>query len=151
MYPYIEEEIRKGTLLLEWDKSKGEAPFPLLKEKYASERRKAKTMNFSIAYGKTPTGFAQEWGCSRQEAQKVINQWYKERKEVKSWQQETKDTAVQSGYTQTLIGRYRKTTKYFGDGFSRHYWHGLRAAINTPIQGGAADIVIAAMVRIAQE
>jgi DNA polymerase-1 len=40
-------------VLLEWDKSKGEAPVPLLKDKYAAERRKAKTMNFSIAYGKT--------------------------------------------------------------------------------------------------
>lgn len=53
MFPNIKDEIDKGKLLLEWDKSKGDAPAPLLKEKYAAERRKAKTMNFSIAYGKT--------------------------------------------------------------------------------------------------
>jgi len=41
---------------------------PLLKDKYAAERRKAKTMNFSIAYGKTRTGFAAEWGVSLKEA-----------------------------------------------------------------------------------
>jgi len=52
MYPEIKKEIESGKLLLEWDRSKGEAPFPLLKDKYSAERKKAKTMNFSIAYGK---------------------------------------------------------------------------------------------------
>ncbi len=54
--------------MLEWDKSKGTAPVPLLKEKYAAERKKAKTVNFSIAYGKTAKGFASDWGCSLEEA-----------------------------------------------------------------------------------
>ena len=53
MFPNIRQEVEKGELLLEWDKSNGVAPVPLLKDKYAAERRKAKTMNFSIAYGKT--------------------------------------------------------------------------------------------------
>jgi DNA polymerase-1 len=44
--------------LLEWDKEKGVPPFPLLKDKYANERKKAKTVNFSIAYGKTAKGFS---------------------------------------------------------------------------------------------
>lgn len=56
--------MEDGTLLLEWDKDKGEAPFPLLKEKYADLRKKAKTMNFSIAYGKTAHGFSKDWNCS---------------------------------------------------------------------------------------
>ena len=56
-------------MLLEWDKSKGEAPAPLLKEKYADLRKKAKTMNFSIAYGKTAFGFAKDWNCSKKEAE----------------------------------------------------------------------------------
>lgn len=56
MYPKIQEEVKKGNVLLEWDSSKGKAPVPLLKDVYASERRKAKTLNFSIAYGKTAIG-----------------------------------------------------------------------------------------------
>ena len=64
MYPEIAKEIEEGKLLLEWDKSKGAPPVPLVKDKYASERKKAKTMNFSIAYGKTSMGFAQDWGCT---------------------------------------------------------------------------------------
>lgn len=49
MYDYIKEDVEKGGCLLEWDFSKGEAPAPLLKHKYASERRKAKVLNFSLA------------------------------------------------------------------------------------------------------
>ena len=58
MYDYIKKDMEKGKVLLEWDKSKGAPPVPLIKEKYAAERRKAKTVNFSIAYGKTAKGFA---------------------------------------------------------------------------------------------
>jgi DNA polymerase-1 len=64
MYDYIRKDIEEKKVLLEWDKSKGAAPAPLLKEKYAAERRKAKTVNFSIAYGKTAQGFAEDWNCT---------------------------------------------------------------------------------------
>ena len=50
MYDYIKEDVERGTCLLEWDFKKGDPPAPLLKHKYGSERRKAKIMNFSLAY-----------------------------------------------------------------------------------------------------
>jgi DNA polymerase I len=99
MYPEIKQEIEEGKLLLEWDRSKGEAPAPLLKDKYASERKKAKTMNFSIAYGKTQQGFALDWGVSTADAKKVIDLWYQERQEVKTWQNEAKQKAMVYGFT----------------------------------------------------
>lgn len=83
MYPQIEEAIKKGEVLLEWDKSQGEAKIPLVKDCYANERKKAKTMNFSIAYGKTASGFARDWKCSLEEAQRTIDAWFNQRKEVK--------------------------------------------------------------------
>lgn len=61
MYPYIKEAVDRGEVLLEWDSSKGKPPKPLVKDQYASERRKAKTLNFSIAYGKTIHGLAKDW------------------------------------------------------------------------------------------
>lgn len=64
MYKYIRDEIDKGEVLLEWDYSKGAPTKPLVKDKYASDRKKAKGMNFSIAYGKSAHGFAKDWGCS---------------------------------------------------------------------------------------
>lgn len=64
MYDYIKKDLEAGKVLLEWDKSKGQAPVPLLKQKYAAQRKQAKTVNFSIAYGKTARGFANDWGCT---------------------------------------------------------------------------------------
>ena len=68
MYPDIQKELETGSVLLEWDYSKGEPPAPLLKEKFSNERKKAKIMNFSIAYGKTVHGFMKDWGVSLDEA-----------------------------------------------------------------------------------
>ena len=47
----------------------------MLKDEYASERRKAKTLNFSIAYGKTAHGLSQDWGVSIQEAEDMLQAW----------------------------------------------------------------------------
>ena len=67
---------------MEWDESKGKAPVPLLRVKYASERRKAKVLNFSLAYGKSAKAFAEEWNCSLDEAKNVIKAWFADRPEV---------------------------------------------------------------------
>ena len=148
MFDYIQKDVDEGKVLLEWDSSQGKAPVPLLKEKYAAERKKAKTMNFSIAYGKSAHGFSKDWGCSLEEAERTLEAWYKERQEVKQWQDKVKKIAVEKGWTITLAGRYRSLVKYFSEKSRQHLMAGLRAAINTPIQGGAADIMVGAMVKI---
>ena len=136
--------------MLEWDKSKGDAPLPLIKDKYADERKKAKTVNFSIAYGKTAKGFSEDWDCSIAEAKKVITAWFNDRPEVLAWQKKKQEIAKEKKYTQTLLGRYRRLEKFFSGSSSKgsFFGMGLRRAINTPVQGGAADIVIASMVKI---
>jgi len=88
MFPHVRDAVDRGEVLLEWDHSKGEAPAPLLKDKYGSERRKAKTLNFSIAYGKTPHGLSKDWGVTVGEAEKMLEAWYADRPEVKKWQEE---------------------------------------------------------------
>ena len=148
MYENIKQDIIEGNCLLEWDSSKGKPPVPLVKDKYANERKKAKMMNFSIAYGKSAHGFSKDWGCSLEEAQDVLDAWYKERPEVKKWQNDAKETAISKGWTRTLTGRYRNLTKHFKNRNKMEIMHGLRAAINTPIQGGAADIMVGAMKKI---
>ena len=65
MYDYIKSSVDSGTVMLEWDYSKGQPTVPLVKDTYGSERRKAKTLNFSIAYGKTVHGLAQDWGITK--------------------------------------------------------------------------------------
>ena len=141
MYPEIQKELDSGEVLLEWDFSKGEPTAPLLKEKFSLERKKAKQMNFSLAYGKTASGFARDWECSVEEAQDTVNLWYKDRHEVRAWQDKMKKIAGKKGWCQTLLGRYRNLI----------HANASLAAINTPIQGGAADVIIGAMVKLQQD
>lgn len=151
MYPYICEAIEERRVLLEWHPNPGEdkPPVPLLKDAFASERRKAKMLNFSIAYGKTPSGLARDWKVSVQEARKTVELWYKERQEVLSWQQERKRDAIQKKYVRTLLGRYRSFPST-NEASSSMKGHIERAAINTPVQGSAADVAMCAMIEISR-
>ena len=96
-------------------------------------------MNFSIAYGKTVHGFMKDWDCTMEEAQKTVDLWYNDRPEVRVWQKKMQQIAIEKGWTQTLLGRYRNLTKHFTPALLRQkgngnmVGHGLRAAINTPI------------------
>jgi len=157
MYPYIREAVESGKVLLEWDYSKGDPPCPLVKDVYASERRKAKTLNFSIAYGKTVHGLAQDWGISKEEATDTLEAWYADRPEVKNWQTKMKAHATRFGYVRTLMGRCRHlpeaTLRQNRDSemsgtMRAAIGRAMRAAINTPIQGSAADVVIMAMLKL---
>ena len=147
MYPHVKAAVDRQEVLLEWNKADGVAPAPMLKDTFGSERRKAKTLNFSIAYGKTKTGLAKDWGVGVDEAEETILAWYDARKEVKEWQDQVKVKARKTGYAETLLGRKRKLPGMTsGDVVVRG--HAERAAINTPIQGGAADVVTMAMINL---
>jgi DNA polymerase I len=147
MFAHVREAVDAGECLLEWDYAQGAPPKPLLKDMFASERRKAKTLNFSIAYGKTAHGLSKDWGVSKKEAQAMLEAWYQARPEVEKWQLETKEIASKRGITRTLMGRYRQLPGAMGYD-KKLMEHALRASINTPIQGGAADIAMMAMNKI---
>ncbi|KAF9624108.1 hypothetical protein IFM89_007806 [Coptis chinensis] len=116
---------------------------------FASERRKAKMLNFSIAYGKTPVGLALDWKVSVKEARETVELWYRDRKEVLSWQEERKQDANRYGCVKTLLGRTRSFPSM--NGASNAYrGHIERAAINTPVQGSAADVAMCAMLEISR-
>lgn len=150
MYPHICEAIRKEQVLLEWHPQPGEEkpPVPLLKDAYASERRKAKMLNFSIAYGKTPIGLSRDWKVSVEEAQQTVDLWYKERQEVLKWQEARKEEARTKGQVFTLLGRTRRFPNGRMSRAQRR--HIERAAINTPVQGSAADVAMCAMLEISK-
>ncbi len=148
MFKYIQDAVEDGEVLLEWDYANGDPPKPMLKDQYASERRKAKTLNFSIAYGKTAHGLSQDWGVSTKEAEEMLRAWYDSRPEVERWQKETKKTAQEYGMTRTLMGRYCHLPHARKKNSMKSIGHALRASINTPIQGGAADVAMMAMLKI---
>ncbi|KYQ92753.1 putative protein serine/threonine kinase [Tieghemostelium lacteum] len=146
MYPHVKAAVDKGEVLLEYD-GDGEPPKPLLKNVFASERRKAKTLNFSIAYGKTAMGLSKDWGVSLKEAKETLNRWFEDRPEVLMWQKNTIETAHRHKWTRTLMGRYRPLPD-IENNLKGMKNHAERASINTPLQGGAADIAMKAMLLI---
>ena len=146
MYEYIRQAVDRREVVLEGDGGGG-STVERLKDRFASERRKAKVLNFSIAYGKTARGLATDFGTTVEEAEAMLNAWYADRPEVKQWQQRTIEEAHRSGYSRTLMGRYR-LLKGINSRDRALRGHMERAAINTPIQGGAADIVMMAMLKL---
>ncbi|MBA0792202.1 hypothetical protein Gohar_016721 [Gossypium harknessii] len=151
MYSHIHEAVEEGQVLLEWHPQPGEEkpPVPLLKDAFASERRKAKMLNFSIAYGKTPVGLAKDWKVSVEEARNTVDLWYKERQEVLEWQKQRKFEAQKFGCVKTLLGRARRFPS-FAHCTRAQKGHIERAAINTPVQGSAADVAMCAMLQISK-
>jgi len=147
MYDNIKQAIAEGKCLLEWD-GEGKPPVPLLKNMFANERRKAKVLNFSIAYGKTAHGLSKDFRTSVDEAKETVDKWYADRHEVRTWQEEHRKQAINQGYVCTMLGRRRKLPGAQDKDNRPRQGHALRAAINTPIQGSAADVAAAAMVSI---
>ncbi|KAL4559789.1 hypothetical protein LXL04_031935 [Taraxacum kok-saghyz] len=151
MYPYIREAVDTKQVLLEWHPQPGQEtpPVPLLKDMFASERRKAKMLNFSIAYGKTAVGLARDWKVSVNEARETVARWYGGREEVLRWQEARKREARKIGCVYTLLGRAR-TFPTPKNAPPSHRGHIERAAINTPVQGSAADVAMCAMLEISK-
>ena len=110
-------------------------------------RRLAKIVNFAIAYAVEAYGLSQRVGISRNEAKKVIEDYYETYKGVKKFMDETPEIAREQGYVTSMLGRRR----YLPSISDRNYNLRSRAereAINMPIQGFAADIVKIAMLKV---
>ncbi|MES1908076.1 MAG: hypothetical protein MHM6MM_001082 [Cercozoa sp. M6MM] len=144
----MKQEVARGELLIEPDETKPDVP--LVKDKYKEERKRAKIVNFSAAYGKTAHGFMKDFGTTLKAAKKTLDSWYSERREVKIWQDRQRANARMLHYVRTLLGRTRELPMLMSEGrpSPRFYSSAMRMAINAPVQGGAADIVTCAMVRL---
>jgi len=110
-------------------------------------RRRAKAINFGIIYGMGSYGLSTELKIPMKEAQEYINRYFDRYKEVKVLIDATIAEAARRGYTKTLFGR-RRFIPELGSPVESTVRLGQRLAINTPIQGSAADMIKAAMIRI---
>lgn len=115
-----------------------------------SERRKAKTVNFGIIYGISPYGLAKELNVTQSEAEAIIQNFFASFPGVMKWIQLNVDFAQKNGFVKTLFGRIRRIP-YLNSGDPNLFEQGRRIAINTPIQGTAADIIKLGMVEIYEE
>ena len=111
-------------------------------------RRRAKAINFGIVYGISQFGLARQLGIAREEAKLYIDSYFKIMPEVQDYMAKTIDFARQHGYVETPLGR-KCAVLGINDKNRNVAAFAERAAINAPIQGGAADIVKLAMQRVA--
>ncbi len=109
-------------------------------------RRRAKAINFGVIYGISQHGLALQLGISRTEAKAFIDAYFDRFPGIRTYMRETIASARKRGYVETLFGRRIHTPEINASGPRQRFQE--RAAINAPIQGGAADVIRRAMVRI---
>lgn len=111
------------------------------------QRRNAKAVNFGIVYGISSFGLSQDLSISRKEAADYIENYFKTYPKIKSFLDGLVTSAKEKGYAETLYGRRRPVPELAESNFMRRQF-GERVAMNSPIQGTAADIIKIAMNRV---
>ncbi len=116
-------------------------------ENRAEYRRRAKVINFGIVYGLSAYGMAQRLGIPREEAQMIIDAYFERYSGVRAWLDRTLEEVRKAGEVRTLFGRIRPIPDIHSKDFSTRQF-AERTAVNSPIQGTAADLIKIAMIRI---
>ena len=111
------------------------------------QRRNAKAVNFGIVYGISSFGLSQDLSISRKEAAKYIEDYFDTYPGIKTFLDRTVENAKKDGYVTTLFGRRRPVPELSSSNFMQRSF-GERVAMNSPIQGTAADIMKIAMIGV---
>ena len=113
-------------------------------------RRKSKAVNFCLAYGQSAFGLSQTLNIPRGEAKEIIDNYFSQFPGIKNYMTDTINYCKEHGYVKTLLGRRRYLPEINERNFTVRA-QAERNAINSPIQGSAADMIKLAMVRIYQK
>jgi DNA polymerase I len=113
-------------------------------------RRSAKAVNFGLVYGLTEFGLSRDLGIPRKESKFYIEQYFKRYSGVKHYLESVVAQAKQDGQVRTLLNRLRRIPELFHANRVQRQL-GERIAMNTPVQGTAADIMKIAMIQVAEE
>ena len=111
------------------------------------ERSSAKAVNFGIVYGISEFGLGEQLGIGRKEAKKYIDQYLEEYSGIRQYMTDVVEQAKENGYAKTMFNRRRYIAELSSNNFMVREF-GKRAAMNTPIQGTAADIMKIAMINV---
>ena len=133
------QDIHRSTASLVFD-----TPF---EEVTDLQRRRAKAVNFGIVYGISAFGLAKDIEVGRKEAQEYIDSYFKAYPKMHEFLESLKQTAKETGYAITMYGRRRPVPELSSSNFMTKQF-GERIAMNSPIQGTAADIIKIAMVHV---
>ena len=113
------------------------------------QRRNAKAVNFGIVYGISAFGLSQDLNISKKEADDIIKQYFATYPAIEAFLDKIVDDAKKNGYSETMFGRRRPVPELSSSNFMQKSF-GERIAMNSPIQGTAADIIKIAMIRVAR-
>jgi len=116
----------------------------------AEHRRAAKAINFGIIYGQTPFGLAAQLSIDQKEASQFIAAYFARYRGVKEYLEKSLAEARKTGMTRTMFGRTRPVPEITSTQFNLRNF-AERTALNTPLQGTAADLIKMAMIHIARE
>lgn len=111
------------------------------------QRRNAKAVNFGIVYGISSFGLSQDLSITRKEATEYIEQYFATYPKVKEFLDRQVEQAKIDGYVVTMFGRRRPVPELYSSNFMQRSF-GERIAMNSPIQGTAADIIKVAMIKV---
>ena len=114
------------------------------------QRRNAKAVNFGIVYGISSFGLSQDLSITRKEAAEYIERYFETYPGIKTFLDDTVAHAKEQGYVVTLFGRRRPVPELSSSNFMQRQF-GERVAMNSPIQGTAADIIKIAMIAVDKE
>ena len=118
-----------------------------MEEVTKEQRSNAKAVNFGIVYGISDFGLGEQLGISRKIAKKYIEEYLQEYEGIKNFMDNMKEKAKETGYVETLFNRRRYIPELKSNNYMVRQF-GERAAMNTPIQGTAADIMKIAMIGV---
>ncbi len=111
------------------------------------QRRNAKAVNFGIVYGISSFGLSQDLSISKKEAQEYIERYFETYPKIKEFLDQLVAQAKETGMVTTMFGRIRPVPELSSSNFMQRSF-GERVAMNSPIQGTAADIIKIAMIRV---
>ena len=114
------------------------------------QRRSAKAINFGLIYGMSAFGLSKQLKTNRNEAQDYIDLYFSRYPGVKQYMDQTKETARDTGYVETVFGRRLYLPDIDASNYQRRQY-AERSAINAPMQGTAADLIKKAMIRLHHE
>ncbi|MFZ5965963.1 MAG: DNA polymerase I [Bacillota bacterium] len=118
-----------------------------LDEVTSFQRSSAKAVNFGIVYGISDYGLSENLHIARKEAQRYIDEYFKKYHGVKAYMEKTVKECVEKGYVTTMLNRRRYIPEIKSSNYNLKSF-GERTAMNTPIQGSAADIIKIAMIKV---
>ena len=112
-------------------------------------RRNAKAVNFGIIYGMSDYGLAEQLGVTVKEAKSFIEKYFEKYAEIKDYMNKSIAFGKENGYVSTVLNRKRYIPEINEKNYMRQEF-GKRLAMNSPIQGSAADIISFAMIKVDQ-